>query len=146
MIFIEQPVDADIDALHLMLREAYWSPGVPREVVARSCANSLCAVARDDSAALVGFARLVTDRAVFAWVTDVIVAPSWRGRGIGRGLVRALMAHPETSTVRRWMLSTRDAHGVYAELGFVPLRAPDRLMEVINPPHYAPSGLSTPAG
>ena len=137
MIAVEQPSEADIDVLHPMLRETYWSPGIPRDTVAGGCANSLCAVARDEAGALIGFARAVTDRAVFAWLCDVIVVPGHRGKGIGRGLVRALMMHPEMQTVRRWMLGTTDAHGVYAELGFGPLKAPARLMEVIKPAHYA---------
>lgn len=136
MIAVESPTEADIDALHPMLRESYWSPGIPRETVTRACANSLCAIARDDAGTLIGFARLVTDRAVFAWLCDVIVAPAHRGRGIGRGLVGALMAHPDTQGLRRWMLGTRDAHGVYAELGFGPIKAPDRLMEIIRPAPY----------
>jgi GNAT superfamily N-acetyltransferase len=136
MITVEQPAEADIDVLHAMLRETYWSPGIPRDTVARACAQSLCAVARDETGRLIGFARAVTDRVVFAWVCDVIVAPGRRGEGIGRGLIRALMAHPEMQTVRRWMLGTADAHGVYAELGFGPLEAPERLMEVIKPAHY----------
>jgi GNAT superfamily N-acetyltransferase len=116
------------------LTESYWSPGVAREVVARGCANSMCAIARDDARALVGFARLVTDRASFAWLCDVFVLPAWQGRGVARGLVRALRAHPELQGLRRWLLATRDAHGVYAALGFVPLAAPDRWMEIVRSP------------
>lgn len=137
MISVEQPARADIDVLHPMLSETYWSPGIPRETVERACAHSLCAVARDEAGGLIGFARAVTDRAVFAWLCDVIVAPAHRGAGLGRGLVRVLMDHPDMQTVRRWMLGTLDAHGVYAELGFTPLRAPERLMEVIKAAHYA---------
>ena len=137
MIKVEQPTEADIDVLHPMLRETYWSPGIPRDTVARACAQSLCAIARDEAGRLIGFARAVTDRAVFAWLCDVIIDPAHRGKGLGRGLVRALMEHPEMQTVRRWMLGTADAHGVYAELGFKSLKAPERLMEVIRPPHWA---------
>ena len=137
MIAVEQPSEADLDVLHPMLREAYWSSGIPRDTVASACAYSLCAVARDEAGALIGFSRAVTDRAVFAWLCDVIVVPGHRGKGIGRDLVRALMMHPEMQTVRRWMLGTADAHGVYAGLGFGPLKAPARLMEVIRPAHYA---------
>lgn len=137
MIAVEQPTEADIDILHPLLRESYWSPGIPRNTVERACKNSMCAIARDEAGALIGFARAVTDGAVFAWVCDVMVVPERRGEGIGRSLVRALMEHTETQTVRRWMLGTADAHGVYAGLGFGPLKAPARLMEVIKPAHYA---------
>jgi GNAT superfamily N-acetyltransferase len=137
MISVEPPTDADIDVLHPMLRETYWSPGIPRDTVERACANSLCAIARSEAGVLIGFARAVTDRTVFAWVCDVIVAPEHRGDGLGRGLVRTLMEHPDTQTVRRWMLGTLDAHGVYSELGFGPIKEPHRLMDVIKPAHYA---------
>lgn len=137
MIAVEQPTGADIDVLHAMLRETYWSPGIPRETVERACTHSFCAIARNEAGGLIGFARAVTDRAVFAWVCDVIVAPGHRGEGLGRGLVRALMEHPDTRTVRRWMLGTLDAHGVYSELGFGPIKEPHRLMDVIKPAHYA---------
>lgn len=137
MIRVEQPTESDLDILHAMLREAYWSPGIPRETVARATSHSLCAIARDEAGMLIGFARAVTDRAVFAWLCDVIIAPEHRGKGLGRGLVRTLMEHPDTQTVRRWMLGTADAHGVYAVLGFGPIKAPQRLMEVIRPAHYA---------
>lgn len=137
MIRVEQPTEADIDILHAMLREAYWSPGIPRETVARAAAHSMCAIARDNEGTLIGFARAVSDRAVFAWVCDVIIDPAYRGKGLGRGLVRTLMEHPDLATVRRWMLGTADAHGVYAGLGFGPIKAPERLMEVIKRAHYA---------
>lgn len=137
MIRVEQPTEADLDILHPLLRETYWSPGIPRETVSRAAANSMCAIARDEAGALIGFARAVTDRAVFAWLCDVIIAPDHRGRGLGRGLVRTLMEHPDMATVRRWMLGTGDAHGVYAGIGFGPIKAPERLMEVIKPAHYS---------
>jgi GNAT superfamily N-acetyltransferase len=138
MIAIGQPTAADIDVLHPLLRESYWSPGIPRETVERACALSLCAIARDSNGVLTGFARAVSDRTVFAWVCDVMVVPAHRGAGLGRQLVRTLMECPDMQTVRRWMLGTADAHGVYAELGFAPIRAPERLMEVIRPAHYMP--------
>ncbi len=140
MIAVEQPSHADIDVLHPLLRESYWSPGVPREIVERATTNSLCAIARDEAGVLIGFARAVTDRSVFAWLCDVIVVPLHRGQGLGRGLVRALMDDPDMQFVRRWMLGTLDAHGVYAGLGFAPLKAPDRLMEIIRAAHYARPG------
>jgi GNAT superfamily N-acetyltransferase len=135
MILIEAPTEADIDVLHPLLAGSYWSPGIPRETVARACNNSFCAIARNDGA-LIGFARLVTDRATFAWLCDVIVAPAHRGRGLGRALVSALRAHPDLQGLRRWLLATRDAHGVYVPLGFAPLAAPERMMEArLAAPH-----------
>jgi N-acetylglutamate synthase-like GNAT family acetyltransferase len=139
IIAIEQPSETDIDTVHAMLRETYWSPGIPRDVVARACANSMCATARDDSGKLIGFARVVTDKATFAWLCDVIVAPGKQGRGAGRALVKTLQAHPELQGLRRWLLATKDAHGVYAPLGFSPLSAPQRMMEIKNPSPYGTS-------
>ncbi len=135
-ITIEQPTETDIDIVHSMLRETYWSPGIPRDVVARACANSLCAIARDDAGKLIGFARLVTDKATFAWLCDVIVLPGKQGRGLGRALVRTFREHPELQGLRRWMLATRDAHSVYAPFGFTPLEAPERFMQIKNPAPY----------
>lgn len=131
-IAIEQPTDADLDVIHATLAATYWSPGVPRDVVARGCANALCAIARDGSGAVAGFARVISDRASFAWLCDVFVLPHAQGRGVARGLVRALRAHPELQGLRRWLLATRDAHGVYAPLGFAPLAAPERWMEIFT--------------
>jgi len=135
-IAIEQPSEADIKIIHGVLRECYWSPGIPGEVVARACANSMCAIARDERGKLIGFARLVTDRATFAWLCDVIVLPGRQGKGLGRALVETFQRHPELQGLRRWLLGTKDAHGVYAPLGFTPLAAPDRFMEIRNPEPY----------
>jgi GNAT superfamily N-acetyltransferase len=135
-IAIEQPSESDLDVIHAVLRESYWSPGVPRRVVARACANSMCAIARDDAGRLIGFARLVTDEATFAWLCDVIVLPGRQGRGLGRALVRVFLDHPELQGLRRWLLGTKDAHGVYAPLGFAPLDHPERFMQIRNPAPY----------
>lgn len=135
-ITIEQPSDLDLDVVHRVLRETYWSPGIPRDVVARACMHSMCAIARDDAGKLIGFARLVTDKATFAWLCDVIVLPGKQGRGLGRALVQTFLDHPELQGLRRWLLATKDAHGVYAPLGFAPLDAPERLMQIRNPTPY----------
>jgi GNAT superfamily N-acetyltransferase len=129
-IAIEAPSEPDLEIIHATLRETYWSPGVPRDVVARACVNSMCAIARDESGKLIGFARLVTDKATFAWLCDVIVLPGKQGRGLGRALVQTFLDHPELQGLRRWLLGTKDAHGVYAPLGFSPLSAPARFMEI----------------
>ena len=135
-IAIEQPTPADVEIIHHVLKDTYWSPGIPRETVERACANSMCAIARDEKGALIGFARLVTDKATFAWLCDVIVLPGKQGFGLGRKLVRVFLDHPETRGLRRWLLGTRDAHGVYEPLGFTPLDAPERFMQIRNPAPY----------
>ena len=135
-IAIEQPSEADIDAIHAVLTNTYWSPGIPRDVVARACENSMCAIARDEKGAVVGFARLVTDKATFAWLCDVIVMPGKQGKGLGRALVHTFQKHPELQGLRRWLLGTKDAHGVYEPLGFAPLDAPERFMQIKNPAPY----------
>jgi len=129
VVAIEAPCPEDIAILHPALAETYWSPGIPRAVVERACANSYCAIARDAELRLIGFARVVSDGATFAWLCDVIVLPEHRGQGIARALVAELTALPDLAGLRRWMLATRDAHAVYAPFGFAPLAAPDRWME-----------------
>ncbi|MBY0278954.1 GNAT family N-acetyltransferase [Candidatus Binatia bacterium] len=131
-VAVEQPSRADLDVIHATLAATYWSPGVPREVVERGCANAICAIARDADGALVGFGRVISDRASFAWLCDVFVLPAAQGRGVARALVGTLRAHPELQGLRRWLLATRDAHGVYAPLGFAPLAAPERWMEIFE--------------
>lgn len=133
---IEQPTESDIDVIHAMLRETYWSPGIPRETVARAAANSICAIARDEAGKLVGFARVVSDKATFAWLCDVIVLPGRQGKGVGRQLVQKLQAHPELQGLRRWLLGTKDAHGVYEPLGFTAIEEPHRFMHIRNTAPY----------
>jgi GNAT superfamily N-acetyltransferase len=132
----------DLDVLHAFLKEAYWSPGLPRAVLQRALDNSLCFGAYEGGRQ-VGFARVVTDRATFAWVCDVFVVPSHRGRGIASALMAALKAHPHLQGLRRWSLATRDAHALYRRHGFTPVARPERLMEILNPDVYRQStGLS----
>jgi GNAT superfamily N-acetyltransferase len=120
----------DVDAVHRFLStEAYWSPGVAREVVERSIESSVCfGVYRGHEQ--VGFARVVTDRATFAWIADVYIEPAHRGRGLSKRLIAAMLADPELQGMRRWMLATADAHGLYRRFGFEPLRSVGRFMAV----------------
>jgi GNAT superfamily N-acetyltransferase len=115
------PVRLDLDRIHGWLASAYWSPGVRREIVERAFANSLAIGAYAPDGEQLAVARVVTDRATFAWLCDVFVAPHARGQGIARAMVDALVAEPELATLRRWMLGTRDAHGVYSACGFLPV-------------------------
>lgn len=128
--------EMDVDAIHAFLSgESYWARGVPRETVERSLRNSLCFGVFDGDAQ-VAFARVITDRATFAYLADVYVLPAFRGRGISRWLMEAATAHPDLQGLRRWMLMTQDAHGLYAGFGFRPLAHPGRAMERVDPDVY----------
>jgi GNAT superfamily N-acetyltransferase len=128
----------DVDAIHRYLsEESYWAKGIPRDVVERSMENSLCFGAFEDDA-LVGFARVVTDCATFAYLADVFVLPSHRGRGIAKRIMEAVMSHPDLRGLRRWQLVTRDAHALYAQFGFTPLESPERHMALVVKNAYPP--------
>lgn len=130
------PAAFDTAAIHAFLASTYWSPNVPRDVVERAIAGSLCIGVLDDGRQI-GFARLVTDRATFAYLADVFVIPEYRGQGVSQEMLRRLFAHPDVQELRRLMLATRDAHGLYEKFGFKPLAAPDRFMELHDPNVYA---------
>ena len=117
----------DLDLIHTFLGSTYWAEGRPRDVVERSIRNSLCFGAFD-GAQQVGFARVITDRAVFGYLADVFVVPAYRGRGIAKLLMTAIVGHPDVSGLKVLLLRTRDAHGLYAQFGFKPLSAADEMM------------------
>ena len=124
------PADVDVDAVARFLRdEAYWSLGRPRDVVERSLAASRVFSLVDEDGAMLAFARVVTDGVTFGWICDLFVVEQHRGRGLGHQLVEAIVADPDLSAMKRLMLATADAHGVYADVGFTPLRRPERWME-----------------
>ncbi len=133
------PADLDVDAIHRWLRQSYWAEGIPRAVVARSLAGSLCFGLYEDDLQI-GLARVITDRATFAYLCDVYVLEEYRGRGLGRWLMESVMAHPDLAGLRRFSLVTRDAHALYAPLGFTPLAQPDRHMEIARPGMYREAG------
>ncbi|MFM7808793.1 MAG: GNAT family N-acetyltransferase [Planctomycetota bacterium] len=129
------PARQDIDAIHRMLASTYWSPNIRREVVAEALRNSITAVAIDEATgSIVGIARVVTDRATFAWLCDVFVQEPWRGQGISRRMLEELERHPALQNLRRWCLATRDAHGLYRKFGYQPVPT-DRWMERQGPKH-----------
>jgi len=132
----------DLEVVHRFLSEdAYWSPGVAREVVERSIENSICfglyaAHEREGTrrpSSQVGFARVVTDRAAIAYLADVFVLPAHRGNGLGKWLIETVLSHPEVQGVRRFFLGTADAHSLYERYGFRAID-PARMMER-RPPH-----------
>ncbi len=125
------PSRVDLDVVHGYLVRSYWSADIPRAVLARALENSLCVSALVNGRQ-VGFARVVTDRATYAYLADVFVLEEFQGRGVGKKLVAALMQHPDLQGLRRWNLVTRDAHGLYEQFGFVPVSKPDRYMERLD--------------
>lgn len=130
------PARVDRDRVYGWLSaEAYWSIGLPRAVFERAIEHSLVASAFVGGEQ-VAFARVVSDRATYAWLCDVFVAESMRGRGIATRLISAILSHPDLQGLRRWALRTRDAHALYRRLGFAELAEPQRAMERHNPDVY----------
>jgi GNAT superfamily N-acetyltransferase len=122
------PARIDLDVVHGFLAASYWAAGIPREVVRRSLEHSLCFGLYHDGRQI-GFARVITDRATFAYLGDVFVLEAFRGQGLARWLLEVVQAHPDLQGLRRWVLLTRDAHALYRQAGWTSLAAPDRYME-----------------
>lgn len=117
---------------HFLSEKTYWAQGRTRDVVQRSIDNSLpFGIYKGND--LVGFARIVTDYATFAWIADVFVLPEHRGHGLSKWLMEVMLSHPELQGFRRWVLATKDAHSLYARFGFIALHRPERWMERPDP-------------
>jgi GNAT superfamily N-acetyltransferase len=126
----------DLDRVHAWLaRKSYWAEQMPRSVFDRAINGSLCFGATKDGET-VGFARVISDRATFAYVSDVFVDPEHRGLGIGKAIMSSITRHPELQDLRLWLLVTTDAHGLYAQHGFKAPAKPERLMERRDPDVY----------
>jgi N-acetylglutamate synthase-like GNAT family acetyltransferase len=130
------PARLDLDMIHGFLTNCYWAKGIPKEVVSRSIGHALCFGIYDANGAQVGFARVISDFATVAYLGDVFVLESHRGRGLSKRLMECIMAHPALQGLRRWILLTRDAQGLYSQFGFTPLKAPERYMELHKPDVY----------
>jgi GNAT superfamily N-acetyltransferase len=126
----------DLDVIHGFLTNCYWAKGIPREVVVRSIEHSLCFGVYDGSGAQVGFARVVSDFATVAYLGDVFVLESHRLRGLSKWMMECILQHPSLQNLRRWILLTRDAHGLYKQFGFTPLKSAERYMELHRPDVY----------
>ncbi|MCC6241682.1 MAG: GNAT family N-acetyltransferase [Gemmatimonadaceae bacterium] len=126
----------DVSAIHAFLTGTYWSPGIPLATVSRAIENSVCVGAYVDGQQI-GFARMVTDRATFAYLADVYVLEEHRGNGLSKRMLESLLQRQELQGLRRMMLATRDAHALYEKFGFTALAAPARFMELHNPHAYA---------
>jgi GNAT superfamily N-acetyltransferase len=118
-------------------RESYWAAGIPRDVLERAVAGSLCFGVYDEAGRQVGFARVVTDRATFAYLCDVFVLPSHRGRGLSKWMMECVVAQPDLQGLRRFVLVTRDAHRLYERCGFTPVADPTGYMHIHRPDPYA---------
>ena len=133
------PARLDLAVVHGFLASSYWSAGIPRATLEKAIANSIVfGIYRLEEARerQVGFARVVTDRATYAYLADVFVLEDHRGRGLAAWLLEVITAHPDLQGLRRWSLLTRDAHGLYRRFGFTPVAAPDRYMERWDPEVY----------
>ncbi len=129
------PERLSLDVVYGFLTNCYWAKGIPREVVARSIEHSLCfGVYQGD--AQVGFGRVISDFATVAYLGDVFVLESHRGLGLSKWLMECIVRHPALANLRRWILLTRDAHGLYSRFGFTPVETPERYMELHQPNVY----------
>jgi GNAT superfamily N-acetyltransferase len=135
LVISTDPSRLDPDAIHAYLMRSYWSPGIPREIVVRALAGSLC-FGLYDGDAQIGLARVVTDGATYAYLCDVYVLESHRARGLGKWLMDEVMAHPDLQGLRRFALATRDAHTLYHRYGFAPLSNPANHLEIRAPDIY----------
>ncbi|UYZ62791.1 GNAT family N-acetyltransferase [Hymenobacter weizhouensis] len=135
------PAQLDLNTVHRYLaEESYWARGIPRETLERAVSNSLNFGLYAPDGRQAGFARVITDRATFAWLCDVFVLSEFRGQGLSKQLMTAVWSHPDLQGLRRSMLATLDAHGLYRQFGFEDLAAPERYLEVRRPnPYGAPT-------
>jgi N-acetylglutamate synthase-like GNAT family acetyltransferase len=130
----------EVDVIHEFLARSYWAAGIPRETVVRAIENSLCFGVYDDGSQM-GFARVISDFATYAYLADVFILEPYRERGLGKELMASIMAHPDLQGLRRWSLGTRDAQGLYGQFGFKPVvntRA-RTVMEIADPEIYSRS-------
>jgi len=125
----------NLDVIYGFLTNCYWAKGISREIVARSIEHSLCFGIYDNDSQ-VGFARVISDFATLAYLGDVFVLESHRGRGLSKWLMECMVYHPALQNLRRWILLTRDAHGLYSQYDFTPLKSPERYMELHRPDVY----------
>ncbi|HEX6169256.1 MAG TPA: GNAT family N-acetyltransferase [Chitinophagaceae bacterium] len=125
----------DIELIHSFLNRTYWAEGISKETIRRSIEGSLCfGVFENDKQ--VGFARMITDKATFAYLADVFIIEEYRGRGLSKWLMQVIMSHPDLQGLRRMILATKDAHGLYKQFGFTPLINVDRWMHILDPDVY----------
>jgi len=139
----DDPARLDLDVIHgFISQSSYWAQEIPRALLERALRHSMCWGVYTD-AAQVGFARVTTDRATFAYLADVFILPEHRGKGLSKALVAAILAHPDLQGLRRWMLVTADAQKLYESFGFQAVAKPERYMEIHRPDIYRIAGDDT---
>ena len=132
------PARLDITAIHRWLsEESYWAKHIPRPTVERAIAHSLNFGLYAPDGRQAGFARVISDYTTFAWLCDVFVLEEHRGQGLSKWLMEQILTHPDLQHLRRYMLGTWDAHGLYQQFGYAPVARPERLMEILHANHYA---------
>ena len=133
--------DMDIDAIHGFISQSYWAKDVPKSVMIKAIENSLCfavlAVDTSGDEIQVGFARLITDSATFAYLADVYILEEYRGNGLSKQMMQQIIDHPQLQGLRRIMLATRDAHGLYEQYGFTELTDKKMFMQLWTPDVYS---------
>ena len=140
LVISTDPARLDLDVVHGFLSRSYWGEGIPRKTVERSVANSLAFGVYHLAAEgekQVGFGRVITDRATFAYLSDIFILEVYRGQGLGAWLVESMLAHPDLQSLRRWALVTRDAHSLYRRFGWGPVANPGGWMELLPEGRYA---------
>ena len=130
------PARLDFKVIYGFIANSYWAANIPEQVLKKALDNSLCFGVYRDSGEQVGFARLITDRATFAYLADVFILPGVRGQGLSKWLMATIVAHPDVQGVRRMVLATHDAHGLYAQYGFKPIANPELFMQLWQPDIY----------
>ena len=128
----------DPSVIHAFLTESYWSKGCSMDNVMRRIENALCfGVYENDKQ--IGFARVITDKTTFAYIADVFILENYRGQDLSKQLMTFILEQSDLQNLKRWLLATRDAHGLYAQFGFAPLSNPEMWMDIMNPNAYATS-------
>lgn len=133
------PNDLDFEVIYEFISQSYWAQGIPRETMQKAMDNSLCfgvLKQQGEVTELVGFARVISDRATFAYLGDVFIKPNEQGQGLSKMLMQAISEHSELQGIRRFMLATKDAHGLYKQFGFTAVDNPEILMQINRPNIY----------
>lgn len=128
--------DMNLSVIHQYISRSYWAKDIPQQTMKKAIENSLCFGVFHDSGEQVGFARMITDKATFAYLADVFILENHRGKGLSKWLMDHIVEHPDLQGLRRMVLATQDAHGLYEQYGFTPLNSPSTFMELHQPDVY----------